>query len=556
MAREATLKLSADLTAANPHNPAWFYTWMASRDRFRSLILDKLTLAARWDALLATPGGATQLASAVSDPFDARMIAAIARRHGWRVKIAPRARLHWLRQALILRFKPLLHCILELLRHWAILRAARRAPLPSEALRDHDLLSLTLLHAGPLNRSAEAGRYSDAYLGPLPHHAQQRGLKTLVIGGIIHDADGSTAAARRVGDITVASVGDFLTPWDLLTSAARAFFTRIRIPQMPPGLAGVDLRALTRWDLRREAVVHKQFCYMTEAAARRALRWNPLAGVVMLYENNPWEKAWNRLCAQQKRPSLGFLHCAVLPSHLKNYVAEEERRHRPAPGVMFCTGPEARRTFLTLGAHDRAWARAGCALRGPDLSGITPQRAAPPRKIRTLIALMDGLAHSIDAVRLLDAIAREIPSVRILLRGHPVDLPTEQLAQKSGVALTADGPFGASEPKDLNQAILQADAALYVGSTAVMNAVALGLPVIHLRINETLENDPLFQAPYLHRAAGDAASLQAAIAHFEQMPQTQFETELQQARENLVQTFTPVTEPGMDAMLAALGHAL
>jgi surface carbohydrate biosynthesis protein (TIGR04326 family) len=418
---------------------------------------------------------------------------------------------------------------------------------PAAAVNDRGATVLLIAPVTAAALSPGSTPYRDTYFGSLPAFLRDRGERPLLIGLPIADRRNTIRALSRRDDIPAASIAHYLRFRDIAAAAWQAARARLDCAgvRLPDGrdAAPVLRRAFAS---ERGAMMYGA---LVERATRRALVRHPWARVMHTYENNPWERAVDHAAhgAAPRRDVTGYLHCAVLPSHLKNYIAPEETSLRPAPDRIVCMGPAAREIFLRLGDHDPARVLPGCALRGPTFAELA-RRAAPPRPVRTALVVLEGLPSMTALLRFLARALPHLSGRRILLRPHPV-MPLSVLLPGSGVRLDAASGLDESRAPTLEAAIEEADAVIYQSSTAAMTALAMGVPLIKVRLDGTLEDDPLLDCNALKRVVSRPEDLPSAFGIFETMRQEIFDSEFARAREYLDRLMTPADDRTMAPFL-------
>jgi hypothetical protein len=478
------------LSRANAGIPAWWYTWLSSRDRFNSGLFDVFMSAPAGRTPLARRRrGLLRLAKEIAAAIESRIVA-------------------WLHPA-----RPMAGAGVILV-----------APAMPDALRPDN------------------SPYRDTYFGTLIEILAARGERPLLIGLPVGHRRRTVRALARRGDIPAASVAHYLRSADIIAAAWQLLTMRFetagtRFPD------GTEASRHIAAEIAGERGAMFQGL-LVERALARALARHPRARVIHTYENNPWERAVDRAAhgAAPRRDVVGYLHCAVLPSHLKNFMAPEETAIRPAPDRIVCTGPAAREVFLRLGAHDPARVLAGGALRGSALSQLVPRRS-PPSRIRTVLVVLEGLASMTELLRFLAA-AAPAGGRRILLRPHPV-MPLSVLLPAAGITLDRARGLDESRAPALDDAIAEAQAVIYQSSTAAMTALALGVPLIKVRLPGALEDDPLFACDALKRVVDRPDRLAAALDDFEGMDQLTFDAELDRARGYLERYLAPADDAAL-----------
>ena len=518
-----------EIGLANADEPAWWYGWLSSRDQHNSLVLGQMEWLARFRALIAaTPD--QRLLVVCAEAALAEAAARICDLAGRRLVAAPMDRLRW---ALRRRWRRLGRWLgaAKAVRHgFGLVRAAKRHSIAAARLDSHDLILVTIFDDSV--RRQETDSYRDIYFGDAA--SRLSGENILICGQVTAAVAPVTAALAAYPAAHLASFGHFLEYRDVWHSAIDTLRARISIP------AGRDdpaLRSLAEADMARDAG-YRCLGFLFERAMSRILRRNPGARVIHIYENNPWERACDRAArnATPRRDVAGYLHCAVLPAHLKNYIAAAEIGIRPAPDRILCTGPAARDVFLSLGAHDPARVEAACGLRDASMrqrTGIAP----PARPIRRVLIILEGLDKMVGLLRFADAAARQYPDLEFCVRGHPA-MPISHLAPRAGVIVAAGAaltPAGAPDgapagTPSLIDAIGAADAVLYQGSSAAFTAAYLGRPLIRFEPPSMLSDDPLFKCGAFKRSVRNIADISSAISEFDSWDEARYTAERDAAR--------------------------
>lgn len=492
----------AGLNAANAARAEWWLTWISDRDRFRSLL---------WERLLAD----------------------------WQGRPAPAAGLG----AWFVDWLQLAKTVGQEARR---LLAARRHPAPDP--QEVRTLVVTIFTPRRL-RAPEP--YIDEYFGALPQWLTDAGQAPLIVGFSQGDDWAAAAAAAARRDIPVATLAKYGRWSDLVRSALKAATVRFAVPRVPLPWGG-DADRLVRWEIRhqRPAILEG---LMVERAIERVLAAYPDARLIHMFENNAWERGSYRAAraAQPARSVIGYMHCAVLRSHRKFYFPAEERGQRPMPDAVVTTGPAAACALEAIGDYPAGMVRVGCALRGADLTALPT--VSTDGKIRKNLILLEGLPSVRPAYRILLAAAAEAPDLAFSLRCHP-QLPYP------AVLRFADDPTAARRliPQDSNDrlvdAVASADLVIYVSSTAIFTAIAMGSPVLRIEIDTFFNDDPLTGTDGLVRRAATPEDVLQAVAAYEAMSEREraerqarcsaFVAEyMRPASRRCLEVFEPVPEP-------------
>src|SRR5439155_5319436 len=125
-----------------------------------------------------------------------------------------------------------------------------------------------------------------------------------------------------------------------------------------------------------------------------------------------------------------------------------------------------------------------------------PLRSGPPRAVRTVLVVLEGLWSMVPVVRFLHQSLADLPDGVVLsVRAHPV-LPVEPIAARAGVPLD-DPRLRVDRSPTLADALATADVVAYAGSTSALEALHAGIPVIHVDVSQLGPEDPLFRCDAL-----------------------------------------------------------
>ncbi len=494
------VRLSAGLNRLHDPDSVWWLTWLSSRDRFNSRL---------WrDVVAASAGNDLE---------------------------PPRSRLAAFRQfAASVR-----RCF-----RWA--RAARQHPVavPNEA----DVILISMMDMA----SARSSPWRDTYLGFLHDELADRSERVLSLCGIIGEPSAvmGARAAADPGGVAVMTMGHWFTFTDVLAAAWRAVTASLTWPR-DLDLNGRNLLPGLKAEIRH-ARGHIVENLLYRRAVNNVLARYPSARIVHQYENNPWERAVAQAIRDHGRgtPSIGFLHCAILPSHFKYGITEAEIQVRPGPDRIVCTGPKAREVFLSLGEHDPKRVLAGCDLRGSARKMKAPT-LPPDGDVLVVLENLPSMTRFLQFVH--EAAAQDHSSRRWVARAHP-GLPLEDLAAQSGIDIR-NGPISAAPDGELDDALASAAAVVYQSTTVAITALRCGIPVVKVDMDVLVNDDPLFACSHLHAVAATPADVVSALRVFAEMDAETIRRERDAAQQYATAYLSPVSEHGLTAFAPAANGA-
>jgi len=538
--RDSFKSIVTELSIANAHSKEWWYTWLSSRDRTNSILWSKLEAGIRSKLLLIQTADKVEIS--INDPLVADLIKENAITLGWNTIIKNSDKIRWLicktkrKMKLINRnFKFLGNGL-----WWCLASRLNRSATKNKfKLLDYIFISIADLET--LNSKEP---FIDHYFGQLPNKLASKGKKVCVV--FIPTGNPTSicrALSRKKSDVSLIPIAQFIKPLDLLKYFLLSLIG-ININNQIPRLSNAQ-KKIVKEDIKLSAgpiTINKSI----EHAMKDILNHSPNAKIIHIYENNPWERAIANAAKDGsiKHELKGYLHCAVLESHFKNFIASEELNLRPGPDQIICTGPAARKLFLKLGNHDPKNVTAGCALRGQDILSL-PLRDIPPKKITKIIVIMEGLSSMVKLLKFIDEAANIYTHVDFELREHPA-LPISTLVKDAGIKINNHSNLNLSRNGKLEEVLKDYDIAIYQGTTAAMVAVAMGLPVIKLNLEESVNDDPLINCIFLKKIVNRPEELESAFTYFENMSHDIFQQEAKDAR-NYIQDY--MTPPSSNTLL-------
>ena len=126
---------------------------------------------------------------------------------------------------------------------------------------------------------------------------------------------------------------------------------------------------------------------------------------------------------------------------------------------------------------------------------------------------------------------------RLVIRPHP--------SIKFSQALVAYRPCRISyelDERPLSESIKSCDVVLYASSTVSLEAIAAGVPVVHIRLNDILNSDPLFGITYLKWTCDEPSALIGVIDEISKFDGIRLAVMRRQAREYSMLYSIPATK--------------
>lgn len=237
------------------------------------------------------------------------------------------------------------------------------------------------------------------------------------------------------------------------------------------------------------------------------------------YENRSWEKMLLQgfLESSPSTTIIGYQHAAITKSHTNFIIGSDELEILPLPHKILTTGPYVKDWMSSYGNYPPEIIEASCALRQPSLTGEKlPERRKPLNHI--LIVLASSVEEYRETLSFVDAALLHADGFHVRIRPHPT-IPIH--------SITDFGDFRTIIPFDISTSSLEedlywTDIVIYCSSTVGIEAIARGIPVIHIDIGSFIDNDPMFGSDILKWDILKYQDLIPTITSIENIPDDQF----------------------------------
>lgn len=294
--------------------------------------------------------------------------------------------------------------------------------------------------------------------------------------------------------------------WDMIKSLWTTLFDSMPISS-PFVLKGLDLTEVLKEEIRVERSKTRRCLAMRHLYVGRYLKDHGVRPktLVFPYENQPWEKAL-RLGMKAYLPEtafVGYMHIVFAPLWLSVYPSQEELTKGRFPDILVTSGPLWSQLLLNMGVPEDK-IQVGPALR---FRHIFERLQEPdrylPRNGRDnqwiLVAAPSTYDYALDLVeKVVEALHCDRRAI-VLIKLHPdmgksegTDLLTAAL---HNVGLTQLPDHFSLTDQPVSELLDSVDVVIENGSSVGIEAVAAGLPVIHVPTDLWFDIDKLEYFP-------------------------------------------------------------
>lgn len=332
-----------------------------------------------------------------------------------------------------------------------------------------------------------------SFFGDLADGLEQLGCSVAIAPIIVRDLDYREALGHiQNTSRPVLLPHRYLGYWDLIR-AAIATFPRPPRPPFAKSFCGMDIRSLIDADLRTH--------WISNAAADSLLmlpllrRWAALGfditRFIYIFENQPLERAicWEARNSFPKATVVGFQHSGTGRFRLNVHLAPGGEPEAPLPDRIVTIGRYTAGVLRENG-HKPETLTVGGALH---MQGLVEQMrsvepAVPEDGVPTiLVAPSDRSEDAAELTMMAANLFDKTEPVRVILKYHPL-LPFQKLRDIAKISLP-DHVEIRDEP--ITKLMSQSSMLVYSDSAVAFQALALGLPAIHVITRFDLDLDPL-----------------------------------------------------------------
>lgn len=362
--------------------------------------------------------------------------------------------------------------------------------------------SPVLIHTWADKRSFdERGAYRDSYFGKLPEHLKRDSKNVVIVPHIL-----STVPYWEIVDKMAKSDWVFLIPHAFLSilDVGKVFFSAlINKPKKTsyPKFENIEISELIYEDMKNDWIGARVAFDMLLYHFVRRLKEKHISidTVIYPYENQIWEKV---LCAAMREfyPSpylIGYQHSAISMMYLHYFFSKYEPSIVPLPDRIVTNGKYTKDAFIKSGYPKERVVQGG-AVRYTYL--LESKKRERPRKKNKPAILVTPSISEFEAKELIWKVFKAFGQrgeYKILIKCHP-DMPFDKISRHLNIKLPEH--FTVSD-RPVAELLRGSDVLLYTCSTTCVEAIAAGIPVVHVESDLSIDLDQLDFNPRIRPSA-------------------------------------------------------
>lgn len=387
---------------------------------------------------------------------------------------------------------------------------------------------------------SERAGYSDLYFGSLPEYLKQKTREFIILGGTLTDYRDLFGQIKRIGRYAIIPQEFFVAYFDYLKVLVFNFMRRPKIVK-PITFYGLEVTDLVKESLRKDyeyGEINKNLIYYYYI--KGLLKKIKVDTFAYPFENQAWEKM-SIFAIREYSPKtkiIGYAHSSFRPYLLNYFYAREEQDIAPLPDKIVTVGKEFKMILEELGNYkNKVELSEGCALRNEYI--FKKDRITRNKNGKILAALSMDINYSVKLFRLLYDVLAGNDKYKVILRSHPF-MPVEMIIEPYNLRLANN--FQISKGLRFEEDLKDTSLLVYTDTTASMDALICGVPVVHLDIKEPLSIDPLFNLNSLKWTVSDKEGLCRIIDYVSNMDEKEYLEKYNDAMAYLRRYFYPVEE--------------
>ena len=386
---------------------------------------------------------------------------------------------------------------------------------------------------------SDSGFYRDMFFGILPEYLNQKKKDFIVLVGTLTNYKHLIKKIKSIEGFLLLPQEYFAGYFDYIKVAFLTFVKRPKLTRriMFRDVEVTDLikRCLDK-DYENGEIANNLLYYYYIKGLLKKIK---VRSFIYIFENKAWERM-SVLAFRRYSPSTimtGYVHSSIRESYLGYFQSNEEKNIVPSPDKILTTGKEPMLMLTRTGNFsDKVKFAEGCALR---YEYILKNNGAQRKKDGgILVTFSIDFAYSLKLLEFLNGAFSE-KKYKILLRSHPF-MPIETIIEKCSLGLNHN--FQISKNSELEQDLKDTSLLLYIDTTSSMEALAKGIPVVHIDFKGPSNRDPLFKLNNLKWTTSDKDELRKVVDYIYNMDDEEYLKRYKDAMDYLNRYFYPVEE--------------
>ena len=394
----------------------------------------------------------------------------------------------------------------------------------------------------------ENSEYHDSFFGVLPSYLMRKGRRVLIVAGTIGNFKSIVGKITDVGGYFIITEELLLGYADPIRVVFDIYFNRIQIKDKID-LDGLDVSDILKVEIDKEFKGQQILRdYLHYYYAKRLSNIIKIDTFTTIYENNAWEKMWflalKKYSPQTK--TIGYQHTILCEASINMILSKYEKNIVPIPDKINTLGNVTKNYLETYGNYNENRVKASCALRFETLN--VSDAVSRKRSNNILLVLGGILPRAIDMINFVFRALNNNGKYKIIIRPHPA-LPLHIFKQKLDFKLEKHDQFSVSANMSIEEDMQEVDIVIYDASTISLESLMMGIPVIHIALQDMLSYDNLFQCNHFKWTVSNEEELAGIIDAIYELNDKKYYYEQSQARKYVEDYLFKVTDKNLSEFI-------
>jgi len=183
--------------------------------------------------------------------------------------------------------------------------------------------------------------------------------------------------------------------------------------------------------------------------------------------------------------------------------------------------------------------REGCGLRFGHV--FNTGKIQHNKKYKILVTPEGVLSESVNLVNFVHAALKNNKKIKIIVRPHPA-LPFSAFRHRLNFEIASFPNLSVSNNESVKKDLEESDIVIYRGSSLSIEALMMGIPVIHVSLNDILSVDPLFECSSLKWVVSEERELVDAVEAVYQMRADEYQKKWIEAKKYITNYIYEITD--------------
>jgi surface carbohydrate biosynthesis protein (TIGR04326 family) len=342
-----------------------------------------------------------------------------------------------------------------------------------------------VLHSWADIRSfSDKNSYQDIYFGKLGDNLTQKGICVYYLLDVIPTIwYPSLVHAALRSNINFFLMEDFISWADLIKSVYRVWNLPSQITDIP--LFGeLDIQSIVNEDLYNERYTSMgEHAFLSYLVCKKIGRDFVVKNFIFTYENQACQKLF-ALAFRKYSPKttlIGYVHTYAIPMYTLYSISEKEKNLMPLPDKIIVNGEQSKKYLVACGYPENIIFLGG-ALRHEYLWSTNPGIPIKKDSFNLLVAASVNINEAVELIQKCLAAFSGKLKYNLIIKTHPT-LPFRKILKFFPVL--PDNIVISETP--IQELLKNADIVLYTSSTVAIEAVALRVPVIHVKSDHIID---------------------------------------------------------------------